>query len=224
MHKLESSLKRLVNGKNAEQLEKRLLENFKKYAQIIELKVCGSIWENMVIAQHHGIPTRLLDFSLSPLVALHFALCGDTYDEIPVAWAICHSETQKLLPDRYLLKKDESFSVSFTVEILNKLEISISDYNRDMGTNSMLFLEPPSIDDRIVNQFSHFALLPNGLDPLDDFIASSQEVTAYKFLITPERAKLFRIQLDTMNMTERILFPGLDGLASYLRRRYHKAY
>jgi len=221
---LESSLKRLVKERNIELFEKRLLENFKKYAQILEPRVCGSIWETMVLAQHHGVPTRLLDFSLSPLVALHFALNGDTYEETPVVWAVGHSETHKVLPSKYLQKKDESFSVSFTVEMLNELGLSINDYSRDMGSHSMLFLEPPSIDDRIVNQFSHFALLPTDLDPMDDFLKCSKEITAYRFIIPPERANLFRIQLDTMNITDRILFPGLDGIASYLRKRYYTRY
>ena len=45
----------------------------------------------LALAQHHGVPTRLLDFTFSPYVALYFALRGRTRQEKrrpPVVWAI----------------------------------------------------------------------------------------------------------------------------------------
>ena len=106
--------------------------------------------------------------------------------------------------------------------MLEELNITIDDYDRDMANTSILFLEPPSIDDRIVNQFSHFALLPSALDPMDKFLDNlSNEKAVYKFVIPANRITLFREQLDAMNITERVLFPGLDGLATYLKRRYY---
>ena len=99
-YELKSSLKR-NSGNKYEYVEIRLLNNFRKYGQIIDPKVCDSIWKNMIISQHHGIPTRLLDFSLSPLVALHFATC-DAYtgdNEDAVVWAVNHGMLHKLLPE-----------------------------------------------------------------------------------------------------------------------------
>lgn len=218
---LISSLRR-KRSTNFFYLEQRLLSNFNKYGQFIEDKICGSIWNNMIIAQHHGIPTRCLDFSLSPVVALHFALISNVKGQDAAIWAINHGMLHRnLLPERYKEILDKYGAVSFTVDMLEELRITISDYNRDMDDKSIIFVEPPSIDSRIVNQFSHLAIIPDALDPLDNFLSNiSIDKIAYKFIIPYDKVTLFRRQLDYMNITERILFPGLDGIASYLKRRY----
>ena len=176
----------------------------------------------MVIAQHHGIPTRCLDFSLSPLIALHFSLTENTKGDNAAVWAINHGLLHKnLLPRKYKCILDKYEAVSFTVDMLEELKISIDDYNQDMSGKSIIFLEPPSIDLRIINQFSHFAVIPDALDPLDSFLDKlSFEDAVYKFIIPNDKIDFFRRQLDYMNITERILFPGLDGISSYLKRRY----
>lgn len=220
-YKLESCLKR-NSGDKCKYAEKRLLNNFRKYGELIEPKICESIWKTMIIAQHHGVPTRCLDFSISPLVALHFALSNNKEGENAVVWAINHGMLHKeLLPSSYKNILDRYNAVSFTVEMLEELGITVESYNNDMGNESIVFLEPPSIDSRIVNQFSHFAIIPDALDPLDKFLENLDiEKVAYKFVIPYDKIELFRRQLDHMNITERTLFPGLDGISSYLKRRY----
>lgn len=218
-YKLCSSLYRNCNGRY-DYVENRLLQNFRKYTISMEPYVYDSIWSNMIIAQHHGLPTRLLDFSSSPLIALHFALVNNENADA-VVWAVNLSKIHtNLLPSKYtkILKKYNAFS--FTIDMLKEMNITIEDYNCDMGKEHFLVIEPPAIDTRIINQGSLFALLPNELDPLDDFLVKSEEEIAIKYIIPVEKIYSFRMQLDEMNITERILFNDLDGVARYLKRRY----
>src|SRR5690606_7748069 len=54
-------------------LEAHILRNFVRHSRPYLPADPTNEWELLVIAQHHGVPTRLLDWSYSPLVAAHFA-------------------------------------------------------------------------------------------------------------------------------------------------------
>ena len=54
------------------ELEESLIRNFRKYAYA-EMGTYNGFWTTITLGQHYGLPTRLLDWSYSPLVAAHFA-------------------------------------------------------------------------------------------------------------------------------------------------------
>jgi FRG domain len=69
--------------------ERELLEKFKNEAPRTLQLVPNSDWDWLVVAQHHGLPTRLLDWSFNPYVALWFAIKkAKLNDSNPEVWVM----------------------------------------------------------------------------------------------------------------------------------------
>lgn len=178
----------------------------------------------MIVGQHHGLPTRLLDWTHSSLVALHFAntegdlTCLDKRD--CVVWRIDARELNKKLPEKYrsVLKKNQTFI--FSVKNLASVTNSIAEYDADMADSAMVTVEPPSIDQRIVNQYSFFTIVPRGIVNLEEYLYAHTSNTV-KYVIDRSFRWDLRNILDQLNMNERMIYPGLDGIAKWLARHYY---
>lgn len=217
---LSTSLMRLGEGHdNLARLEGHLLRNFRKYAHP-DTPSGDSLWNWLALAAHHGLPTRLLDWTYSPLVALHFATATlADYNQDGVVWCVNHRETNELLPQELRNALMAEGSNVFTVEMLSRTASGLEALERLSAEPYVLFLEPPSIDARIVNQFALFSLVSVPDRALDSWL-SERPALCRRIIVPAELKWEVRDKLDQAGVTERVLFPGLDGLTVWLTRYY----
>ena len=181
-----------------------------------------SVWNWLSVAQHHGLPTRLLDWTYSPFVAIHFATANlERFDVDGVVWCLDYVEMNKILPERLNAVLLNEGSHVFTVELLESAapDLETFDSLANDGEEFVVFLESPSLDERIVNQFAFFSLLSNPRTALDSWLVDHPEL--YRRITIPADLKWeVRDKLDQANINERVLLPGLDGLSRWLTRHY----
>ncbi len=221
--KLTTSLARNCKDKKKE-LEPCMLRNFTKYAVLEEPSIENSVWRQMIFGQHHGLPTRLLDWSFSPLIALHFSVTESDLDEMELrdsaVWRTDIHELHDLLPEKYQMIAKKYNTTVFSVDMILEACQSLDMYDQDMGNHAMLMVEPPSVDVRIVNQYSFFSVIPSDMDDIEGFLDSHTEKTV-RYIIKKDIRWQIRDMLDHQNISERIVYPGLDGLSRWLGRHYY---
>ena len=230
-------------GSSGGPIEGHLLRNFLKYARQ-DLEVPASPYYRLAIAQHHGLPTRLIDWTYSPAVAGYFATGGRS-DVDGVIWAVDYVRVHERLPallrgalerldtdmfdadllddvTRQLLDQYSGGRVGSpragVLEMFDMLE-AIEAFVAEQPDDYVLFFEPPAIDQRIVNQAALFSSQSNPGVAMDAWLEERPEL--YRRIVVPaDRKAEFRDRLDQINVNQRTLFPGLDGIAGWLTEYY----
>src|SRR3954452_13702313 len=168
-----SSLARLSG--EFERLERHLIRNFRKYAH---REAPGpTTWDWMSLAQHHGLPTRLLDWTFSPLVALHFATASWPDDDAVLLAVDCEG-AHALLPDSLRTELGREGALVFTTEMLASQAADLEEFD-DHGRDEdpfVLFFEPPSLDERIVNQAAVLSAMSNAKVQMEDWLEAHPDL------------------------------------------------
>ena len=107
----------------------------------------------------------------------------------------------------------------FTTELLAIDAPALQNLDRHSRDSFVLFVEPPSFDARIVNQYALFSVVSPADAQLDAWIDEHPDL-ARRIVISAELKWELRDKLDQANVTERVLFPGLDGVSRWLARYY----
>lgn len=227
-HPLLTSLDRLggVNPPHAKRdLEEHILRNFIRYSRPHLSTPPVNEWEVLVAAQHHGVPTRLLDWTYSPLVAAHFATTDAHVGRARAIWRLDWQQMHAAfdLPKLALLIQDVARTFGSEDEPFTPWALFAESKGgrRVKSRHFACMIEPPSLDARIIAQAAVFTLCTDTSQSFDAFLEEAGLASALtKFVIAETEAARFRDQLDLVGIDERRVFPDLDGVAAGMRRYY----
>lgn len=190
---------------DAEEIEREMLEDFQRRSITLIDYHPGNSWDWLALAQHHGMATRLLDWTENPLIALWFSMSPKLEDmnvDYSVVWA-------------FNVPKED---------IVNVTE------NKDLfkGATTKVF-KPNHITRRISSQFGWFTI--HKADKHGRFIPFEEnpEYTERLFKIKISNAcfKECKERLHNFGINSASMYPDIDGLAKhvewlFLEKRFSK--
>ncbi len=198
--------------RNANAPETTLLSAFKQNASMLTNKQPVNGFDWMFLMQHYGIPTRLLDWSESPLVALYFALKKSDNEFDAVIWALKPTELNKIAK---IKNKDEEFYIpSFEDD-------EIKGYSIESISSTKVELAPVAViatrnNPRIQAQMGVFTIHHNEKVPIEELGDKSHVI---KYIIKKDSKKNILKQVELLGVTEFQLFPELASINSIMKKR-----
>ena len=188
--------------------ENRILRIFKRKAHLFLDHIPDDAdsfrWLGMM--QHHGAPTRLLDFTWSFYVAAFFALEGATRDAAIWAVNLNALEESVKLGDR---RKVSPYKLGPWVA---------GNYEKYFLDNSLSFAvygEPRIMNQRLIAQSGTFIIPSTLAEPVEVILSRYSHPKPFvKYVLKTDKLRATALRkLYSMNITHYTLFPGLDGLA-----------
>ncbi|MXN65290.1 FRG domain-containing protein [Stappia sp. GBMRC 2046] len=175
-------------------------------------------WDMLFLMQHYRAPTRLLDWTSSPLIALFFALMGGDSDNDSTIWCLDPAAWNGIV-----LKDISEEPRIFTTE-----ERLVDQYHplfREKSSRN----EPLAIQGIINNprinaqkgRFVIFSSVPRTLEEhASDYKIKDNGPILHKLNISKDAKRNILRDLESYGITYSTIFPDLEGLAVEIRRQY----
>jgi FRG domain-containing protein len=171
-----------------------------------------SDWDWYFLMQHHGVPTRLLDWSESALVALYFAVNPQADDKDGAVWILSPRAINE-----HLTKIGSFIPIYTGASVAPYLKRLWDEAEETIPAHPIAF-DPPYNSRRLTAQRGKFTIHGRDQRGLEEYQALKGSL---KKIRIPQSAKArLRRQLFAAGITESVLFPGLEGLSREIRDAY----
>jgi len=190
-------------------LEERLFEEFRRSGRTLTEVQPEDDANWYFLMQHHGCPTRLLDWSDGALIALHFALTSaSSYKSTDdcVVYALDPNWLDDELPEVIIPAEVEDEWTEFDLFLPR-----VDGFAELPLPHQPLVLEFQRFTQRIAAQRSRFLIFGLDRDPLTPLL-STADSRLVKIIFDGSRKVEARYDLRTSGVTEAVVYPDLDGL------------
>lgn len=219
--RLETTLERVVGDK----FDKILADKYEKYSlQVFKSKFHLYDNENIApksklawlsIMQHYGVPTRLLDFTESPYVALYFALesYSSSNNKDLAVYALNHTQLMKKSLE-YISSKDFNFRET-TFTIIEKQDVIFEDIVDRFSYDIAWITEPHELNIRLDRQSGCFLVSGNKEVKIEDILSQDiyRDCCFTKYIISNQLLNGIYALLRKMNINSKTIYGDLQGLA-----------
>lgn len=228
-HELKPSLYRHKKHQTIDEilvLEKELLARFRQRSIPFHSRPATDDWEWIFLMQHYGVPTRLLDWSESPLMALFFAVTMAAHKIGKSGRPVFSSDAciWVLDPDEW---NKQSISLrSFAGSVIATDDPHASSYKPVGNINTMksfpIALYGSHNSQRIVAQRGVFVCFGKDTRPMERVYDLEGFPTDCLIKLVLKKVKLPSLYeaLRRQGITDSVVFPDLDGLAREIKREY----
>jgi len=183
--------------------EWRMVQDFRRQAGAYLGRMPEEGWEAWVLAQHHGIPTRLLDWTHSPLAALYFAVERPSKDDDSAVWLL-YLPTQFIPPPDVHVPKDSN------------IDPSDAERPHPMEVEEVRGYMPGHEVPRVRAQLGVFTVHPCPTEPLQGANLPDR-AQLYKVVVKNCARDQIKFTLANYGIFKQTLFPDLAGLAESIR-------
>lgn len=179
--------------------ERAMLNDFKHRSVPYLEQQPENDWEWLAIMQHHGLATRLLDWSANPLASLWFTVNKPPAEnQHGILWLFQPDSKDYAL----ILKHDDPLKI-----------------------NNIFLVKPRLVTARIGAQLGWFTIHYFAPEK-EKFVALEDDPTyiprLVKLIIPPDKFARIRFDLDRIGVNSATLFPDLDGLCAHIEWEYSK--
>ncbi|MBF0551326.1 MAG: FRG domain-containing protein [Deltaproteobacteria bacterium] len=191
-------------------------------------------WELYSLMQHHGLPTRLLDWTKSPLIALYFALEKNPESEDErVVWLmnpctlneICTNGSYGIYCPSELRNKTVEMPGGSKLDLDSYLPAALDASNSFKLPEFPMAIEPPLSNSRIRAQQGCFTIHGSSTDSIDEIFSKADLKLQEIAMITIKGAKVRNNVLKALfnlGITEETIYQDLDSLSKRILRQYSK--